>query len=93
MSERPIEEIIGWRRCGRCGTWRRPDWDDDCGTPAATVDDLAAWLNNRISWGSWALYHDCEQWYVDVDDEVDAPESHSTILAALEAAVRKVADA
>lgn len=99
-DERPIEEIIGWN-CAASGRWHRPPcvgllasadvWVPcDC-PPAPTVDDLAAWLNGRVGYHWWDLHHDGDGWYVDFNYDTTAPPTFPTILAALDAAVRRVA--
>lgn len=83
--ERPIEEVIGW-------TWDDDQWIDSAGefTKGATVDDLAAWLDDNVD--EWGFARPERTWYVETlrygwrnVDEGPA------ILAALTAAVRKVA--
>lgn len=61
MSERSIEEILGWHRaygdaydydysCGH-GDWIDPNGDkvniDDCRGPVADVDDMLTWLTGQ----------------------------------------------
>lgn len=105
MSERSIAEIIGWEWSEACHAWKSPGpkWfvyrrrDDP---PEVTADDLLAWLREHIHHEVWNNDHAVMivadddgahvQWYSEAGiDEVEAP----TLLAALEAAVRAVAEA
>jgi hypothetical protein len=98
VSERPVEEVIGWRK----GVLPlESQWCDSAGDypgARAEVDDLAAWLNSQLSWAGWNLNHDCDDYYVCIEDGWGDPKeyvlaSRSTIRDALIVAVRKVADA
>lgn len=99
MSERPIEEIIGWTRNPWYSLTEQPppnwwrDQNDELRT-GYTVDDLAAWLDDRQDW-------DFQRWTSSGRSKFHCygfgpgpewiTEDCPTILAALEAAVRKVA--
>jgi len=94
--ERPIEELIGWTRVCWTDSYAGWWWYGSQYVAGATVDDLAAWLDSRLSYAGWAAYRDCEDWYVDIDcfnhDPATAfTDSLPTLLEALTAAVRKVA--
>lgn len=90
MSERPVGELIGWTRTPSkwldATVWKNisggEEWEDP------TVDDLLAWLRQH----NWTSFHfGCEGpgYYVDWGDDA----AHGdTMLGALEAAVRKVAE-
>jgi len=88
-EEVPVEQLIGWT-CSGVG------WDaNGVNRAQAEVDDLAAWLNDHVSWAGWQIYHDVERYCVDVDNfggEAVQQFFAPTIRDALIAAVRKVAD-
>lgn len=99
MSERPIEEVIGWRphQTHIVAAWGRTGWLDTAGGfhDRAEVDDLAAWLNDHtIEWWPVKQVVDGVVTYCVLSDDDEFHTDHySAILAALTAAVRKVADA
>lgn len=93
MSDRPIEEVIGWtkpfeRMLGMY--WIRPD-----SIPAthATVDDLAAWLDAELGDALWSIQRGlCGHLvYWDAGVREGQTAEFPTIREALIAAVRKVA--
>lgn len=101
-TERPIEELIGWRKSGEYDGWL--PYGDDEWRQRAEVDDLAAWLREHV--GLIFIADDIE-WLTDEDEptcdvlvfeasnESDPSrfiERGPTIREALIAAVRKVAD-
>ena len=89
MSERPIEEVIGWTREHIRGDVGEVVWDaGEQIVCQAEVDDLAAWLDGRVT---WIIEHEDSRTIVHVAHELAPPVWHDTIREALVAAVRKVA--
>ena len=96
MAERPIEEVIGWHADGAWPVDVNGKWQ-----PCATVDDLAAWLDERMGVEGWDFERADAGWGVYNCATAAVPPRwwhtanivgwRPTILAALTAAVRKVA--
>ena len=93
MAERPIEEVIGWTPAHSNRWWRVAFTDL---VERATADDLAAWLDghtddwgfeDRRPGGPWQVFYFPDDTSVAPDQADEFP----SILAALTAAVRKVA--
>ena len=102
MTERPIEEIIGW--------WMDSDYcwhhegvccvmaeDTPCiGYAGAGIDDLVAWLDARLG-DEWEMVRDrnsrqwATYWWTETASDIIVTPLAPTIRHALDAAVRKVA--
>ena len=96
--KRQIEELIGWRRAGPLIL--SGDWIDGAGRVRmrAEVDDLAAWLDERVGPRNWAWQRPTEssRWLVVWRPSRDVYWDHVSRATdgprdALIAAVRKVA--
>jgi len=95
MPERSVAEIIGWRHTN----WPEPyaGWRDARGQLRGdpTVDDLLAWLRSQGVWvDEWVWDDEHEEYFVLTArrGEPTVGRRAPTLLAALEAAVRAVAE-
>ena len=101
MSERPVEELIGWTRAegwpnAEWIEWHDPGRDSGTGRSCAEEGDLAAWLaargdqwEVRVQSGGGQVI--ASMWLPN-DTGTGWHGPYSTIREALVAAVRKVAD-
>lgn len=97
MSVRHIEEVIGWKQDDDGNVPWSPVWTTPGGRvrfDGAQVDDLAAWLDAELGTCLWSIQRDTGGFLIYWDAGVLEGQTaeHPTILAALTAAVRKVAE-
>jgi hypothetical protein len=86
MSDRPIEEVMGWRQADVLGWIRR----DGTYADQADVDDLCVWLDEHEGYGCWSI-RTHRGYYITAQSGAYQTDSFPGIWQALEAAVRKLA--